>query len=111
MKKFIALLFLSLFVSQINAAMMPVEFNMASNAVVASGHEHCQDAAVVTHTEDGKSSGNANATHYCCAVVAILITPPKFFAFKQVEAYLPSDPELLSSKMAESIYKPPRNFL
>lgn len=111
MKKFITFLFLSFFVSQINAAMMPVDLNVASSVVVASSHDHCHEAASASLTEDGKSSANASATHYCCAVVAILNVSPEFFASQQVDVYLLADASILASNVAESIYKPPRNYL
>ena len=111
MKKFIAFLLLSFFVSQINAAMMPVDLNLASSVVVASSHDHCQETASASLTEDGKSSANASATHYCCAVVAILNASPEFFVSQQVDVYLHSDASTPASNIAESIYKPPRNYL
>jgi hypothetical protein len=111
MKKFITFLFLSFFVSQINAAMMPVDLNVASSVVAASSHDHCQEAASASLTEDGKSSTNSSATHYCCAVVAILSVSPEFFASQQVDVHLHSDASTPASNIAESIYKPPRNYL
>ena len=111
MKKFIAVLFLSLFVSQINAAMMPIELNTPSPEAIASLHDHCQEVGSVNHAEDGKSSSNPSAAHYCCAVVAILTASPEFFSAKQVDVYLHSDISRPTSNVAESIYKPPRNYL
>ena len=111
MKKFITFLFISIFVSQINAAMMPVDLNAATSAVATSGHDHCQEAVSISHTEEGKLSANAGVTHYCCAVVAILITPPDFFAPKQPETYTAINTEVLASNITESIYKPPRTYL
>ena len=111
MKKFITFLFISIFASQINAAMMPVDLNGASSTVVASSHDHCQEAASASLSEDGKSSTNASATHYCCAVVAILIASPDFFAPKQPETYTHINTELLATNITESIYKPPRTYL
>lgn len=111
MKKFIAFLFISLFVSQINAATMPIDLNTVNAAVLASGHDHCQGAASVSQAEDGKSSGNTSATHHCCAVVAILDASPTFFSSKQLGMYLHGDVESPASNFPESIYKPPRNYL
>jgi hypothetical protein len=111
MKKFITFLFISLFVSQINAAMMPVNLTAEVPTVAAPGHDHCQEAGLFGINEDGKSSSNANASHYCCAVVAILTTPPKFFASKQIDVYLHGDASTTASNIAESIFKPPRNYL
>ena len=111
MKKFITFLFLSFFVSQINASMMPVDLNVASSVVVASSHDHCQGAASASLTEDGKSSTNAGTTHYCCAVVAILGVSLEFFASQQVDVHLHSNNSTPASNIAESIYKPPRNYL
>ena len=113
MKRFIALLFLSFFVSQINAAMMPVDLNLASSTVVASGHDHCQEATQASHHDGGNSSANPNAsaTHYCCAVIAIIISSPTFSVSKQVEDYWLSDSEQPISIITESIYKPPKNYL
>lgn len=111
MKKFITFLFLSFFVSQINAAMMPVDLNVASGVVVASSHDHCQEAPSSSLTEDGKSSANASATHYCCAVVAILNVSPEFFASQQVDVHLLSNASTPASNIAESIYKPPKDYL
>ena len=111
MKKFITFLFLSFFVSQINAAMMPVDLNGASSTVVASSHDHCQEAASASLSEDGKSSTNASATHYCCAVVAILNVSPEFFSSQLVEVYLHSYASTPSSNIPESIYKPPKDYL
>lgn len=111
MKKFIAFLFLSIFVSQINAAMMPVGLNAESSTTVASSHDHCQGMGSIGHAEDSKSTSNASATHYCCAVVAILITPLDFFASQQVDGHVQGDISTLISNIAESIYKPPRNYL
>lgn len=111
MKKFITLLFLSFFVSQINAAMMPVDLNVASSIDAASSHDHCQEVASVGFTEDGKPSSNASASHYCCSVIAILNTSLIFLSSKQVEVYVRSEVESPESNLAESIYKPPRNYL
>jgi hypothetical protein len=111
MKKFITFLFLSIFVSQINAAMMPIDLNVVSSVVIASSHDHCQEAASAGLTEDGKSSANASATHYCCAVVAILNASPEFYASQRVDVYLYGDASTFASNIAESIYKPPRNYL
>ncbi len=111
MKKFIALLFFSLLVSQVNAAMMPIDLSVESTTTVVSSHDHCQGAGSVGQVEDGKSTGNTTATHYCCAVVAILIPSFEFFAFKQIDAYLQGDVSTLASNIVESIYKPPRNYL
>lgn len=111
MKKFIAFLFLSIFVSQINAAMMPVDLNAESNATVTSSHDHCQGSGSVGHAKDSKSTSSSSATHYCCAVVAILIAPLDFFASKQVDVHLLGDVSTPASNIAESIYKPPRIYL
>jgi hypothetical protein len=111
MKKFIAFLFISLFVSQINAAMMPVDLNASSSAVMASFHDHCQEAGSVTNTEGGKLKGNTNVTHYCCAVVAILTASPEFSSARLIDVYLHGDISTPASNIAESIYKPPRNYL
>ena len=111
MKKFVAFLFISLFVSQINAAMMPVDLNAPSTAVIASLHDHCQEAGSVSNTEGGKLSGNASATHYCCVVVAILTASPEFSSARLVDVYLHGDISTPASNIAESIYKPPRNYL
>lgn len=111
MKKLITFLFISLFVSQVNAAMMPIDLNAGSSAVSALGHDHCQEASSASNPEDVKSSNNANGTHYCCAVVAILAMPLTFAAFNQVDVYLQGDISTPASNIAESIYKPPRNYL
>ena len=111
MKKFITFLFISIFASQINAAMMPVDLSAATSAVAISSHDHCQEVGSISHTEEGKSSGNAGVTHYCCAVVAILIASPDFFTPKQPEAYMHINTEVLASNITESIYKPPRTYL
>jgi hypothetical protein len=111
MKKFIALLFCSLFVSQINAAKMPIDLNVASGTVSVISHDHCPVAEPASHAEDGKLSGNASATHYCCAVVAILAISPAFSASKQVDTYLQSNLSTPDSNVIESIYKPPRTYL
>ena len=115
MKRFIALLFLSFFVSQINAAMMPIDLNFANNVVVTSGHDHCQEAAPASHHDGSNSSANPspkpNSTHYCCAVIAVLMSSPVFSAFRQEESYLLSDSKKPISSIAESIYKPPKNYL
>ena len=107
------LVFLSFFVSQINAAMMPVDLNLASSVVVAASHDHCQEATQASHQDGGNSSANpkANTTHYCCAVIAIIISSPTFSVSKQVEDYWLSDSEKPISTIAESIYKPPKNYL
>jgi hypothetical protein len=111
MKKLIALLFLSLLVSQVNAVMMPINSRAESSAVAIPGHDHCQDASLVSVSEDGKSSSNANVAHYCCAVVAILVIPPEFSASNQVDVYLQGNVSRPASNIVESIYKPPRNYL
>jgi hypothetical protein len=111
MKKFITFLLISFFASQINAAMMPVDLNTSSAEVMASLHDHCQGVASVSHVEEGKSSSNTSATHYCCAVVAILTISPELLSTKQVDVYLHGDISTPASNIAESIYKPPRNYL
>lgn len=111
MKKFITFLLLSFFVSQINAAMMPVDLNVASSGLAVSSHDHCQEVISAALTEDGKSSANASATHYCCTVVAILNVKPEFFASQQIDVHLHSDASTPASNIADSIYKPPRNYL
>ncbi|MGV0981007.1 MAG: hypothetical protein ACOYB0_01460 [Polynucleobacter sp.] len=110
MKKFITLLFLSLFVSQIHAAMLPLDLNAASDTVVTSGHDHCQEILSTNHPQDAKS-GAAGATHHCCAVVAILMAPPTFSLSQQVDVYLHGDVMARLSNIAESIYKPPKHSL
>lgn len=110
MKKFIAVLFLSLFVSQINAAMMPVDLSSVGGASISSDHEHCQEASSISSPQDGKTSA-PGATHYCCAVVAILMTPSTFSAPKQGDVYLHGNVVMLTSNIAESIYKPPKTYL
>lgn len=110
MKKLVALLFISLFVSQINAAMMPIDLSVAS-VVVASGHDHCQETPSVSLDEDDKSGANAGASHYCCAVIAILNASPIFLSSEQVDVQVRTDVESSTSNIAESIYKPPRNYL
>jgi hypothetical protein len=90
---------------------MPVDLNLASSVAVASSHDHCQEAPSVSLTEDGKSSANASATHYCCAAVAILNISPVFFASQRGDVYLHSDASTPASNIPESIYKPPRNYL
>ena len=111
MKKIVAILFLSLFVSFINAATMPVDLSGESASVTVVGHDHCQEVASVSHVDDGKSIGNTNPTHYCCAVVAILIATPAFSVPKQVDEYLLADATKPIFNIVESIYKPPRNYL
>lgn len=111
MKKFIALLFLSLLVSQINAATMPIDLKTGNSAVNILGHDHCQEASSASNPDDVKSSNNANSPHYCCAVVAILAIPLTFAAFNQVDVYLQGDISTPASNIVESIYKPPRNYL
>ena len=111
MKKFIIFLFISFFVSQINAAMMPVDLNTASTVAITSLHDHCQEGVLVSNVEDGKSSSNTGGTHYCCAVVAILTISPELLSTKQVDVYLHGDISTPASNIAESIYKPPRNYL
>jgi hypothetical protein len=111
MKKFVAFLFLSISVSQTNAAMIPVDLNAESNTTVASSHDHCQGSGSLGHAEDSKSTSNISATHYCCAVVAILIAPLEFVVSQQVDVHLLGDVSTPVSNIAESIYKPPRNYL
>jgi len=111
MKRFIVFLFISFFASQINAAMMPIDFNTASAEVIASLHDHCQEVATASHAEDGNSTGKSSATHYCCAVVAILTASPEFSSAKQIDVYSHSDISTPVTNLAESIYKPPRNYL
>jgi hypothetical protein len=89
--------------------MMPVDLNVANSVVAASSHDHCQEAVSASFTEDGKSS--ASATHYCCAAVAILSISSAFFTSQQGDLYLHSDASTPTSNIAESIYKPPRNYL
>ena len=91
--------------------MMPIDLNAASSAVTISNHDHCQEAASASFSEDGKSGGSANATHYCCAVAAILVATPVFLASKQVDDYLQSNLSKPDSHVVESIYKPPKNYL
>jgi hypothetical protein len=111
MKKFIALLFFSLLISQVNAVMMPIDLNAASSAMAISNHDHCQEATSASVSEDGKSGSNASTTHYCCAVAAILVAPPVFLASKQVDTYLQGNLSKPDSHVVESIYKPPKNYL
>jgi hypothetical protein len=111
MKRFIVFLFISFFASQINAAMMPIDLNTASAEVIASLHDHCQEVATASHAEDGNSTGKSSATHYCCAVVAILTASPEFSSAKQIDVYSHSDISTPVTNLAESIYKPPRNYL
>jgi hypothetical protein len=86
--------------------MMPID----SRAAAIPGHDHCQDASLVSVSEDGKSSSNANVAHYCCAVVAILVIPPEFSASNQVDVHLQGNVSTPASNIVESIYKPPRNY-
>jgi hypothetical protein len=78
---------------------------------MVASHDHCQEAVLASHHESGKSNASPSAAHYCCAVVAVLMAPPVFSAFKQVDVYLLVDAWKPVSNIAESIYKPPRNYL
>jgi len=111
MKKIVALLFLSLFVSLMNASAMPVDLSGESASVMVVGHDHCQEAVPASHHESSKSNAGSSAAHYCCTVVAVLMALPIFSASKQVDVHLLSDVAKPSSNIAESIYKPPRNYL
>jgi hypothetical protein len=111
MKKIVALLFLCLFVSLMNASTMPVDLSGESASAMVVGHDHCQEAASATHAESSKPSASSSAAHYCCAVVAVLMAPPVFSVSKQVDVHLLADVARPSSNIAESIYKPPRNYL
>ncbi len=111
MKKIVALLFLSLFVSLINAATMPVDLSGESTSVMVAGHNHCQEAAPASHHESSKSNAGSSTAHYCCAVVAVLMAPPVFSVSKQVDVHLLADVAKPNSNIVESIYKPPRNYL
>ncbi len=111
MKKTVVLIFLSLFVSLINATTMPVNLSGESTSVMIAGHDHCQEAAPASHHESGKSSAGSSVAHYCCAVVAVLMALPVFSVSKQVDTHLLADVVKPSSNILESIYKPPRNYL
>lgn len=111
MKKLLAILFLSLFASMMNAATMPIDLSNSSTSVVASMHEHCQESVPDSHHESGKTSLNANAGHYCCSVAAVLSATPVFSSSKQIDVYLLSEVSIPTSNITESIYKPPRNYL
>ena len=91
--------------------MMPVDLNVSSGEVAIPSYDHCQETSSIGHVDEGKSSANAGASHYCCAVVAILIASPDFFAPKQPEMYSHINTEVLASNITESIYKPPRTYL
>lgn len=111
MKKFVILLFLSLFASLINAATMPIDLRSSNTSVVASIHEYCHESSPASHHESGKSNLNANAGHYCCSVTAVLSATPVFSSTKLADVYLLSEVSTPKSNITESIYKPPRNYL
>ncbi len=111
MKKIVASLFLSLVVSLLNAATMPVDLSGVSSSVMASNHDHCQEATPASHHEASKSNLSSNTNHYCCAVVAVLMTPSVFSASKQVDVHVLVNATKPASTIAESIFKPPRKYL
>lgn len=112
MRKIALLLFLSIFVSMINAAGMPIELNHAhSSAVESSVHEYCHEMASISHHEGDASKSKASTSHYCCSSLAVLTSAPVFGAVKQSDAYITSASLVAISNIAESIYKPPKNYL
>jgi hypothetical protein len=112
MRKIAIGIFLSFFVSIVNAAGMPIDLNLASTPVNESvSQDHCHGVATVDHHDDSVPKPASSANHYCCAVVAILNASPEFFVSQQVDVYLHSDASTPASNIAESIYKPPRNYL
>ncbi|MBU3611454.1 hypothetical protein [Polynucleobacter sp. MG-27-Goln-C1] len=90
---------------------MPVDLNVANSTASVVSHDHCQVVEPASLAENGKLSGNASTTHYCCAVLAILAISPAFSVSKQVDIYLQGNLSTPDSNVLESIYKPPRNYL
>lgn len=109
MKKIAILLFLSVFVSIIHAATMPIGLDLPSVAVSApSNHEHCHEANAADTQEHGSKQTNWGSGHSCCSVLAVLISTPMFDSPIQPADYLASQFFAPISNVAESIYKPPK---
>ena len=112
MRKIAIGVFLSFFVSIMNAAGMPIDLNLAGAPVNESvSQDHCHGVATVDHHEDGASKPASSANHYCCSVVAVLTSPVMFDRIEQVGNYVTAQSVVPISNIAESIYKPPRNYL
>jgi len=92
---------------------MPIDLNLANSASIVSGHDHCQEVVSASHHDGDKSSigSSSNPTHYCCAVVAVLMGSPEFSISQQLESYVLINSVKPISNIAESIYKPPKNYL
>ncbi|WP_062309250.1 hypothetical protein [Polynucleobacter sinensis] len=112
MKKVVILVFLSLFVSMVNAAGMPIELSKANSvAVESSSHDHCHEVASIAYQDDDGSQSRLSASHYCCSSAAVLTGSLVFEVVKQSGIFLSDGVAIAISNIAESIYKPPKNYL
>jgi hypothetical protein len=112
MRKIAIGIFLSFFVSIVNAAGMPIDLNLASTPVNESvSQDHCHGVATVDHHDDSVPKPASSANHYCCSVVAVLTSSVTFERIEQVGNYVTAQSVVPISNIAESIYKPPRNYL
>ena len=104
--------FLSFFVSMINAAGMPIELNPVDAPVQGISQDHCHTIAEANHHDDDSASqSTSGVNHYCCSVVAVLTSSVVFGRIDQAGIPLTAENAVPIFNIAESIYKPPRNYL
>lgn len=102
---------LSLFVSAVSAAVMPIDLKQASTAeATVADYDHCHGVASIDHDED-TSRSSSSVSHYCCSALAVLTNTPAFALSRQTDAYLAGEIVVHISNITESIYKPPKNYL
>jgi hypothetical protein len=111
-RKIAVLLFLSVLVSSINAATMPIAFGQGDVVLSpSSSHDYCHETAVSDTAENGTTKTKIGSSHYCCSVVAVLVSTIFIYWPTQSTYHLTSQFSIPISNITESIYKPPKLYL
>lgn len=114
MRKIALWVCLGFFVSIVNAGTMPIDLGAANTPAIESvAHDHCHVSAVSDQHEEGASQSTSvvSANHYCCSALAVLTSTSVFSHMEQANLYVTKERVVSISSFAESIYKPPRNYL
>ena len=111
MKKIAVMLFLSFLVGMVNAGTMPIVSGESSHASQTASHSHCEEAVTPSSQDESQPAGKLSVSHYCCSSIAVLNNPIVFVFNKTSDVYLLGETSKSISYIAESIYKPPKQYL
>jgi len=111
MKKTAVMLFLSFLVSMVNASTMPISVGESSHAKQTASHSHCEEVVTPAAHDDSKPVSKLSVSHYCCSSIAVLNNPIVFALNESSDVYLLGETPKSISNIAESIYKPPKQYL